>query len=95
MLFLGALLLPLLSSCLSEVVWDPTDPRCEQRRKEPNVREHWDNYVMGQAYSWIDRYGHTKVVPTPNYRKCYLVNRYLHHAMGKLFTIESVLLAYI
>ncbi|XP_068747072.1 uncharacterized protein [Montipora capricornis] len=59
MLFLCALLLPFLSSCLSEVVWDPTDPRCEQRRNEANVREYWDDSVMGQAYSWIDRYGHT------------------------------------
>ena len=55
MLFLGFLLLPFLGSCLSEEVWDPTDPRCEERRQE--VKQAWNDY-LGQAYSWIDRYGH-------------------------------------
>ena len=51
--FLGFLLLPFLGSCFSEEVWDPADPRCEERRQE--VKQAWDNY-LGQAYSWIDRY---------------------------------------
>ncbi|KAJ7321450.1 hypothetical protein OS493_035024 [Desmophyllum pertusum] len=57
MLFLGALLLPFLGSCLTEEVWDPTDPRCEERRQE--VKQHWDDLITGQAYSWIDQYDHT------------------------------------
>lgn len=54
-----AFLLPFLSSCLSEEVWDPMDPRCAQHRQS-NVRGYWNANVMGLAYSWIDDFGHDR-----------------------------------
>lgn len=55
---MGVLLLPFLGSCLSEEVWDPTDPRCEEYRQ--GIKHIWDQDITGQAYSWIDRYGHSR-----------------------------------
>ena len=53
MLILEALLLCLLGACLSEEVWDPTDPRCEERRQE--LLQNSDCLYLNEAYGWINR----------------------------------------
>ena len=52
MLILEALLLCLLGACLSEKVWDPTDPRCEERRQE--LMQNSDCLHLNEAYGWIN-----------------------------------------
>lgn len=98
MLFLGALLLPFLSSYLSEVVWDPTDPRCERCRDNDPMSEiigttiSWDKPKAGLTDTTILSSTHCELSRT--IVNVILVNRYLQHTMSKLLTIESTSLAH-